>query len=172
MLVVESIGKKTKAEDKGKEKVAEDNPDGPYCKIHRTSGHDIRECRQVEYLAEKQQKEYQKHDKEKKAKGEASGPKKKDGKAKKKQQERPARGRDKKEEDGDDDDGEEEEEEEVSAKFQQAIAISCVHGGASSLSSHQKLKKFSREVNVVQPTVRGSVAFEVVTPPHHFRCWR
>jgi polyribonucleotide nucleotidyltransferase len=27
--------------------------DGPYCKIHRTKGHDLQECRQVEHLVEK-----------------------------------------------------------------------------------------------------------------------
>jgi hypothetical protein len=38
---------------------------GPYCKIHRTKGHDLLECRQVEQLAEKQKQEYKKRDKEK-----------------------------------------------------------------------------------------------------------
>jgi hypothetical protein len=31
-----------------------DKSDGPYYKIHRTKGHDLQECRQVEQLAEKQ----------------------------------------------------------------------------------------------------------------------
>ena len=41
------------------------------------------------------------------------------------------------------DEDDEEEEEEASAEFQQAIEVACVHGGASSLSSPQKLKQFS-----------------------------
>ena len=37
---------------------------GPYCKIHRTKGHDLQDCRQVEELVEKQRAEYERHDKE------------------------------------------------------------------------------------------------------------
>ena len=152
VLAVESSGKKTKANNKGKGKAAEADPGSPYCKIHLTSDHDIQECWQVEYLAKKQKKEYERRDREKKAKGEAGDSKKKDGKIKK-QKERPARGRDKKEEDEADDDDEEEEEE--TAEFQKAEAVACVHGGASLYSSHRKFKKLSREVNVVQPTVEA-----------------
>ena len=36
-----------------------------YCKIHRTIGHDLQNCRQVELLAEKQKAEYERRDKEK-----------------------------------------------------------------------------------------------------------
>jgi len=39
--------------------------DGPYCKIHRTKGHDLQECHQVEQLVKKQRAEYEKRDKEK-----------------------------------------------------------------------------------------------------------
>jgi hypothetical protein len=39
--------------------------DGPYSKIHRTKGHDLQECQQVEQLAKKQKAEYEKRDKEK-----------------------------------------------------------------------------------------------------------
>ena len=72
-----STGKKAKVEDPGKEaamctdcrevataKKAEKG-DGPYCKIHRTKGHDLQECYQVEQLVKKQKAEYGKRDKEK-----------------------------------------------------------------------------------------------------------
>ena len=39
--------------------------DKQYCKIHRTKGHDLQNCRQVELLAEKQKAEYERWDKEK-----------------------------------------------------------------------------------------------------------
>src|SRR3954471_637773 len=39
--------------------------DGPYCKIHRTKGHDLQKCYQVEQLVKKQRAGYDKHDKEK-----------------------------------------------------------------------------------------------------------
>src|SRR5215216_3677241 len=38
--------------------------DGPYCKIHRTKGHDLQECHQLEQLVKKQRAEYEKHNKE------------------------------------------------------------------------------------------------------------
>ena len=47
---------------------AADKPGGSgkqYCKIHRTKGHDLQNCRQVELLAEKQKVEYERRDKEK-----------------------------------------------------------------------------------------------------------
>ena len=46
---------------------AADKPGGSdkqYCKIHRTKGHDLQNCRQVELLAEKQKAEYERRDKE------------------------------------------------------------------------------------------------------------
>ena len=69
--------KKTKADDPGKEvagcvacqalAAAEKpgNSDKRYCKIHRTKGHALQDCRQVELLAEKQRAEYERRDKEK-----------------------------------------------------------------------------------------------------------
>ena len=39
--------------------------DGPYCKIHRTKGHDLQEFHQVERRVKKQRTEYEKQDKEK-----------------------------------------------------------------------------------------------------------
>ena len=44
-----------KPEDSGKK----------YCKIHRTKGHDLQNCRQVEHLMEKKRAKYERHDKEK-----------------------------------------------------------------------------------------------------------
>ena len=72
-----STGKKAKVDDPGKEiagcaacraLAASDKPGGSnkqYCKIHRTKGHDLQNCRQVELLAEKQKAEYERRDKEK-----------------------------------------------------------------------------------------------------------
>jgi hypothetical protein len=82
VMAVESPGdanaaKKSKAESPGKEvaKCADSREaaagdksgktGGSCCKIHRTKGHDLQECRQVEQLAEKQKQEYEKRDKEK-----------------------------------------------------------------------------------------------------------
>ena len=41
------------------------NSDKQYCKIHRTKGHDLQNCQQVELLAEKQRAKYERRDKEK-----------------------------------------------------------------------------------------------------------
>ena len=72
-----STGKKAKAEapDKGvsactacREAAAAEKAgkgEGPYCKIHRTKGHDLHECYQVVQLVKRQGAEYDKHDKEK-----------------------------------------------------------------------------------------------------------
>ncbi len=69
--------KKAKADDPGKEiagcaacraLAATDKPGSSgkqYCKIHRTKGHDLQNCQQVELLAEKQKAEYGRRDKEK-----------------------------------------------------------------------------------------------------------
>ena len=77
VLVVEQSGnvggaKEAKAGDSGKEVSVEvavaDKQDGTnkqYCMIHRTNGHDLQNCRQVEMLAEKQKAEYERRDKEK-----------------------------------------------------------------------------------------------------------
>ena len=71
-----STGKKAKAEPPGKEvatctdfreaAAAEKarKGDGPYCKIHRTKGHDLQECHQLEQLVKKQKAEYEKCDRE------------------------------------------------------------------------------------------------------------
>ena len=114
--------------------------DGPYCKIHRTKGHDLQECRQVEHLVEKQKDEYEKRDKEKGQDGAGGSSKKGRGgrggrrdKAKQ-QKERPARGRDKEQGgDYDDEDGDESSEHE----FQKATKVVCVDGGALLHSSHR-----------------------------------
>ena len=74
-------GKNPKTEDAGKEvavctcghvAAAGEKTNGPYCKIHRTAGHDFQECLQVEQLAKKQKQEYENRDKEKGQNG-ASG---------------------------------------------------------------------------------------------------
>ena len=107
--------KKPKASDPGKEiagcaacraLAAADKPessDKQYCKIHRTKGHDLQNCQQVELLAEKQKAEYEKWDKEKDQDGAEGSGKKRGGqggrRGKDSQQERPARGQDKKQED-------------------------------------------------------------------------
>lgn len=104
--------KKVKADDPGKEiagcvacraLAAADKPGGSskqYCKIHRTKGRDLQNCRQVELLAEKKKAEYERRDKEKGQDGAEGSSKNRDGQGgrggKDNQQERPARGRDKK----------------------------------------------------------------------------
>ena len=83
--------KETKASDPGKE-VAGCAPclalavagkpggsDKQYCKIHRTKGHDLQNCRQVELLAEKQKAEYERRDKEKGRDGAEGSGKKRGG---------------------------------------------------------------------------------------------
>ena len=115
MLAVEGSddtgsAKKVKADGPGKEiagcaacraLAATDKPGGSgkqYCKIHRTKGHDLQNCRQVELLAEKQKAEYERRDKEKGQDGAEGSNKKRGGhggrRGKDNQQERPARGHD------------------------------------------------------------------------------
>jgi hypothetical protein len=82
MLAVEESGnpgtaKKAKVDDPSKELAGcascqalaaadrSENSSKQYCKIHRTKGHDLQNCRQVEQLVERQRAEYEKRDKEK-----------------------------------------------------------------------------------------------------------
>ena len=169
MLAVEGSGdpgaaKKAKADDPGKEVAgcatcralaAADKPGGSdkqYCKIHRTKGHDLQNCRQVELLAEKQKAEYERRDKEKGQDGAEGSGKKRGGqggrRSKDNQQERHARGRDKKEEDDDHDEDDESGEHE----FQKATEAMCVDGGASLHTSHCRLKLWAREVTTAEPS--------------------
>ena len=127
-------------------------PDKQYCKIHRTKGHDLQNCRQLELLAEKQKAEYERRDKEKGQEG-AEGSDKKHGgqggrRGKDSQQERPTRGRDKKEEDDDHDEDDEFGEHE----FQKAMEAMCVDGGASLHTSHRQLKQWAREITAAEPS--------------------
>lgn len=144
--------KKAKVDDPSKEiagcnacraLVAADKSEGSnkqYCKIHRTKGHDLQICRQVEQLMEKQRVEYERRDKEKGQGGAERSGKMRGGRGrrgdKEKQQERPAQGRNKKEEDDDDDDDDDSTEHE----FQKETEVMCVDGGASLHSSHRQLK--------------------------------
>ena len=109
MLVVEQSGngggaKEAKAGDSGKKVAAEvavaDKQDGTnkqYCKIHRTKGHDLQNCKRVEQLVEQQKAEYERHDKEKAQEGAGGSGKKRPGrggrcgKAKQRQGDRPDR---------------------------------------------------------------------------------
>ena len=156
MLVVEQSGngggaKEAKAGDSGKEVAAEvavaDKQDGTnkqYCKIHRTKGHDLQNCKRVEQLVEQQKAEYERRDKEKAHEGAGGSGKKRPGrggrrgKAKQRQGDRPPRGRDKDEDDGDDEDMDDEETDEQ--EFQKATEVLCVDGGASLHASHRQLK--------------------------------
>ena len=144
--------KKTKASDPDKEGAGcvvcralavADKPgssDKQYCKIHRTKGHDLQNCRQVELLAEKQKAEYKRRDKGKDQDGAEGSGKKRGGQGghrdKDSQQERPARGRDKKQEDDDHD----EDSDSSDHEFQKAIEAMCVDGGALLHTSHRQLK--------------------------------
>ena len=83
--------KKAKVDDPGKEiagctacraLAVADKPGGSgkqYCKIHRTKGHDLQNCRQVELLAEKQKAEYKRRDKGKDQDGAEGSGKKRGG---------------------------------------------------------------------------------------------
>jgi hypothetical protein len=173
VMAVEGSGnpesaKKAKTESPGKEAAActacqeaaanekAGKSDGPYWKIHRTKGHDLQECRQVEHLVEKQKAKYEKRDKEKGQDGAGGSSKKgrggrggRHGKAKQ-QKERPARGGKKKE--GDDgSEGEEDDDETSEQEFQKATDAMCVDGGASLHSSHRQLKQWAHEVNAAEP---------------------
>ena len=57
------------------------NSDKQYCKIHRTKGHDLQNCRQVELLAEKLRAESERLDKEKGQDGAEGSGKKCNGQA-------------------------------------------------------------------------------------------
>src|SRR4051812_25877896 len=120
------------------------NSDKRYCKIHRTKGHALQDCRQVELLAEKQRAEYERRDKEKGQDGAEGSGKKRDGQAgrrsKDKQQERPARGRDRNPEDDD----HEEKDESGDQEFQKATEAMGVDGGASLHTSHRRHKQWAR----------------------------
>jgi hypothetical protein len=137
---------------------AADKQDGSgkqYCKIHRTKGHDLQNCRRVEQLVEQQKAEYERRDKEKAPDGAGGSGKKRTarggrrGKAKQQQKDRPPRGRDKDEADDDDLDDDESSEHE----FQKATEVLCVDGGASLHSSHRQLKQWAREINAAEPSV-------------------
>src|SRR3954464_9116803 len=87
VLAVEKSGKEapakqTQAGGSGKEPAPvaaadkQDGSDKQYCKIHRTKGHDLSNCKRVEYLVEQQKAEYERRDKEK-AQGGGGEPSKK-----------------------------------------------------------------------------------------------
>nr|XP_020172579.1 uncharacterized protein LOC109758143 [Aegilops tauschii subsp. strangulata] len=114
--------------------------DEPYCKIHRTKGHDLRDCKQVEQVVEKQKAEYERRDKERGqndagGKGHHGRNGRRDNENQ--QKAKPARGRDKKEDEGDSDEGDDETSEQ---EFQKAIEAICIDGGASLHSYHRQLK--------------------------------
>ena len=74
-----STGQKAKVEASGKEAAVctdcreaaaaekAEKGDGWYRKIHRTKGHDLQECYQIERLVKRQRAEYNKRDKEKRS---------------------------------------------------------------------------------------------------------
>src|SRR3954464_1727596 len=176
VLVVEKSGsegaaKKAQAGGSGKEvagctncqavAVADkrDDTNKQYCKIHRTKGHDLQSCKQVERLVELQKAEYERRDKERaQGGGRGSGMKRRGqgerrGKDKQLQADRPPRGRDKDE----DDDGDEDMDDAKTSEqeFQKATEVLCVDGGASLHTSHPKLKQGVREVNAADPPVES-----------------
>ena len=148
-----STGKTAKAEVPGKEAAVCANcreaaaaekagkGDGPYCKIHRTKGHDLQECHQVEQLVKKQRAEYEKHDKERDQEGADGKGRGGRGGCRSKipqHQEKPARGREKKE--GGDESDEEDEEETSEQESKKATEALCIDGCTSLHSSHRQLK--------------------------------
>src|SRR4051812_29046548 len=176
VLVVEQSGdegaaKKAQAGSSGKEVVGctncqavavADRRDGTnkqYCKIHRTKGHDLQSCKQVERLVELQKAEYERRDKEKARGGGGGSDTKRPGqggrrdKDKQRQVDRPPRGRDKEEDDDEDKDMDDVETSEQ--EFQKATEVLCVDGGASLHTSHRQLKQWVREVNAAEPPVES-----------------
>ena len=130
--------------------------DGPYCKIHRTKGHDLQECYQVEQLVKRQRAEYEKRDKEKGPN--VAGGKGRGGEANSlgkplRNQERPARGREK--EDCNDESNGGDQEETSEQEFQKATDALCIDEVASLHFSHRQLKRWACEVNVVEPAVES-----------------
>src|SRR3954464_15790796 len=109
-----------------------DGTDKKYCKIHRTKGHDLQSCKQVERLVELQKAEYERRDKERaQAGGGGSGTKRlgqgeRRGKDKQRQADRPPRGRDKDEDDDDDEDMDEAENSERSFRKPQRFCVLTV----------------------------------------------
>ena len=95
VLVVEQSGnggaKKAKAGSSGERITAgtnyqavavankQDGTNKQYCKIHRTKGHDLQNCKKVEQLVEQQKAEYERRDKEKAQEGAGGGGKKRPG---------------------------------------------------------------------------------------------
>ena len=90
MLAVEQTGngggaKEAKAggSDKEAQPVAaadkQDSSGKQYCKIHRTKGHDLQNCKKVEQLVEQQKAEYERRDKEKARDGAEGSDRKKGG---------------------------------------------------------------------------------------------
>ena len=87
VLVVEQSGKeapakKSQAGGSGKEPAPvaaadkQDGSDKQYCKIHRTKGHDLQNCKRVEQLVEQQKAEYERRDKDKAQGGDGGSGKK------------------------------------------------------------------------------------------------
>src|SRR4051812_45877323 len=162
----EAPAKQTQAGGSGKEPAPvaaadkQDGSDKKYCKIHRTKGHDLSNCKRVEYLVEQQKAEYERRDKEKVQGGGGEPSKKRPpigrggrrGKAKQRQGDRPPRGRD---EDEEDDDEDVEDEENSEQEFQKATEVLCVDGGASLHTSHRQLKQWVREVNAAEPPMES-----------------
>ena len=153
---VPCTGKKAKTEDPGKEVAAcadcreavaagkAGKADIPYCKIHRTKGHDLQECHQVEQLVKKQKAEYEKRDKERDQDGiGGKGRGGRGGRPRKvaRHQGKPAKGHEKKE--SDDKSDKEDEEETNDQELQKAIDALCIDGGAYLHSSHHKLKHWA-----------------------------
>src|SRR3954463_325081 len=176
VLVVEKSGskgsaKKAQAGGPGKEVVGcahcravaaadkRDGTDKKYRKIHRTRGHDLQSCKQVERLIELQKAEYARRDKERAQEGgggsdtKRPGPGERRGKDKQRQADRPPRGRDQDEDDDDDEDMEDPETSEQ--EFQKATEVLCVDGGASLHASRHQLKQWGREVNAAEPPVES-----------------
>ena len=125
---------------------------GHIARFIMTKGHDLQECYQVEHLIKRHRADYDKRDKEKGQN--AAGSKGRGGEVNRpdkpfRNQGKPARGREKEACDDESDGGDEEETSEQ--EFQKATDALCVDGGVSLHTSHRQLKRWAREVNVVEP---------------------
>lgn len=171
-LAIEPESKKSKASG-----TATGSAGGPWCPIHRTSQHDLKDCRSVQSLAGGKQKAWVDAKKEgagggcfrcgkpghficdcpsrgggghvRGQAGRGTGRNDRGGRN------RPSRGRDDHGDEANFGASEDDEEGEAGGQYQEAHGMACVDGCAFALPSHAAFKRLSREVNAIQPSAKA-----------------